>query len=74
MLSHSPLSPPFITSTLYSVVLNVVLSGTQQYSEVLSMLLIGSLFDTQCKIQAKSVLVLTGTQCCTQCGPQFGTQ
>ena len=56
------------------MVLNVVLSGTQQYSEVLSMLLIGSWYDTQCEIQVKSVLVLTGTQCCTQCGAQFGTQ
>ena len=36
MLSHSPLSPPFITSTLYSVVLNMVLNCvTQWYSDVL---------------------------------------
>ena len=69
MLSHSRLSPPFITCTLYSVVLNVVLnvalSGAQKYSEVPSMVLmalIGAWYDAQCEIQAKLILVLNGTQ------------
>ena len=75
MLSHSPLSPSFIPSTLYSGVLNVVLSGTQcgtqWYSEKISKVLIGTWYDTQSEIQVKLVLVLSGTQRSAQLGTQL---
>ena len=83
MLSHSPLSPLFIPSTLYSVVLNMVLNvvlnvvlsgtqyGTQWYLFILIKVTIGAWYDTQSETYAKLVLVLSGTQCCTQLGTQL---